>query len=101
FLVNGVSFEGPKVPVLLQILSGVPASQLLPNESIYAVEGNKSVEVSIPAGAPGAPHPIHLHGHAFHVVRSAGNSSYNFDNRVFQSTLIYPIIIPHYFEKCT
>ncbi|KAH8988463.1 laccase C [Lactarius hatsudake] len=87
FLVNGVSFEGPDIPVLLQILSGVPASQLLPNGSIYIVEGNKSVEVSIPAGAPGAPHPIHLHGHAFHVVRSAGNSTYNFDNPVVRDVV--------------
>ncbi|KAH9164028.1 laccase [Lactarius sanguifluus] len=87
FLVNGVSFEGPKVPVLLQILSGVPASQLLPNGSIYTVEGNKSVEVSIPAGAPGAPHPIHLHGHAFHVVRSAGNESYNFIDPVVRDVV--------------
>jgi len=56
FLVNGVSFEGPDVPVLLQILSGQKnASELLPKGSIYLVEGNKSVEVSIPAGAPGAP----------------------------------------------
>ncbi|KAH9008338.1 laccase C [Lactarius deliciosus] len=87
FLVNGVSFEGPKIPVLLQILSGVPASELLPKGSIYTVEGNKSVEVSIPAGAPGAPHPIHLHGHAFHVVRSAGNSTYNFDNPVVRDVV--------------
>ncbi|KAH9005363.1 laccase [Lactarius deliciosus] len=77
----------PKIPVLLQILSGVPPSQLLPNGSIYIVEGNKSVEVSIPAGAPGAPHPIHLHGHAFHVVRSAGNSTYNFDNPVVRDVV--------------
>ena len=57
FLVNGVSFDPPDVPVLLQILNGVPPSQLLPNGSIYPVGGNKSVEVSIPASAvaPGGP----------------------------------------------
>lgn len=27
-----------------------------------------------------AAHPVHLHGHAFSVVRSAGNSTYNFVN---------------------
>ncbi|KAJ7259961.1 multicopper oxidase-domain-containing protein, partial [Mycena haematopus] len=38
--------------------------------------------VSIPGGSIGAPHPFHLHGHNFHVVRSAGNSTYNYDNPV-------------------
>ncbi|KAH9059155.1 laccase [Lactarius vividus] len=92
FLVNNVSFESPDVPVLLQILNGAPPSQLLPNGSVYPV-GEKSygesvsVEVSIPAGALGGPHPIHLHGHAFHVVRSAGNSTYNFDNPVIRDVV--------------
>ena len=31
-------------------MNGVPASQLLPNGSIYNVGGQKSVEISIPAG---------------------------------------------------
>jgi len=55
FLINGSPFKSPDVPVLLQILNGVPASQLLPNGSIYPLEQGKSVEVSIPAGAPGGP----------------------------------------------
>ncbi|KAH8993137.1 laccase [Lactarius akahatsu] len=53
FTVNGVPFESPTVPVLLQILSGVKnASQLLPKGSIYGLAANKSVEISIPGGAP-------------------------------------------------
>ena len=32
-------------------------------------------------------HPIHLHGHSFHVVRSAGNSTYNFDNPVIRDVV--------------
>ncbi|KAH9053263.1 Cupredoxin [Lactarius vividus] len=87
FLVNGVAFESPDVPVLLQILKGANASELLPKGSVIEVEGNKSVEVSIPAGAPGAPHPIHLHGHAFHVIRSAGNSTPNYDNPVVRDVV--------------
>nr|VWO94451.1 Laccase-2 (EC (Benzenediol:oxygen oxidoreductase 2) (Diphenol oxidase 2) (Urishiol oxidase 2) [Ganoderma boninense] len=31
-------------------------------------------------GAAGAPHPFHLHGHTFYVVRSAGQTDYNFAN---------------------
>ncbi|KAI9459879.1 laccase [Lactarius psammicola] len=88
FTVNGVPFEPPTVPVLLQILSGARnASELLPTGSIYGLEGNKSVEISMPGGAVGGPHPIHLHGHAFSVVRSAGNSSYNFVNPVVRDVV--------------
>ncbi|KAI0293709.1 laccase [Multifurca ochricompacta] len=88
FKVNGVSFDPPTVPVLLQILSGAKnASELLPAGSIYGLEANKSVELTIPGGAIGGPHPVHLHGHAFHVVRSAGNSSYNFDDPVIRDVV--------------
>jgi len=56
FFVNGVSFEAPSVPVLLQILSGAKnASDLVPSGSIYGLDANKSVELTIPAGARGGP----------------------------------------------
>jgi iron transport multicopper oxidase len=56
FSVNGVSFDSPSVPVLLQILSGAKnASDLLPSGSIYGLEANKSVELTIPAFAIGGP----------------------------------------------
>jgi iron transport multicopper oxidase len=32
-------------------------------------------------------HPIHLHGHSFHVVRSAGSSTYNFINPVIRDVV--------------
>jgi hypothetical protein len=50
FFINDATFKSPDVPVLLQILNGVPPLQLLPNGSIYNLEGQKSVEISIPAG---------------------------------------------------
>jgi len=87
FLVNGVAFESPTVPVLLQILNGANASELVPGGSIYPLGQNQSVEISIPAGVAGGPHPIHLHGHAFHVVRSAGNSTYNYDDPVIRDVV--------------
>ncbi|KAN0114020.1 multicopper oxidase [Russula decolorans] len=88
FLVNGVSFESPSVPVLLQILSGATnASDLLPAGSVYGLDLNKSVELTIPGGAVGGPHPVHLHGHSFYVVRSAGNASYNFDNPIIRDVV--------------
>ncbi|KAI0246096.1 laccase C [Lactifluus subvellereus] len=88
FTVNGVSFQPPSVPVLLQILSGAQnASDLLPSGSIYGLDKNKSVELTIPALALAGPHPIHLHGHSFHVVRSAGNTSYNFVDPVVRDVV--------------
>ncbi|KAG9315382.1 laccase [Chiua virens] len=85
FTFNNVSFQDPSVPVLLQILSGnLHPSQLLPNGSIYELPPNKVIEVSIPNEfvPPGGPHPIHLHGHAFSVVRHAGSNATNFVNPV-------------------
>ncbi|KAI0289075.1 laccase [Russula brevipes] len=88
FEVNDVSFKPPTVPVLLQILSGAQkASDLLPAGSVYSLDPGKSVELVIPGGAAGIPHPVHLHGHNFHVVRSAGNSSYNFHDPVIRDVV--------------
>ncbi|KIM83693.1 laccase [Piloderma croceum F 1598] len=81
FTINGVTFIPPSVPVLLQILSGkMAATDLLPSGSVYTLPLNKVVELSMPAGIPGGPHPFHLHGHKFSVVRSAGQSGYNYAN---------------------
>ncbi|KAJ7785368.1 laccase 3 [Mycena maculata] len=80
YLVNGVPFTPPSVPVLLQILSGAQAAQnLLPSGSVYALPPNKVVEVSIP-GQSGGPH-------TFYVIRSAGSSTYNFDNPVIRDVV--------------
>jgi len=54
-LVNGHPFQAPSIPVLLQILSGTPAGQLMPADSIFPLEKNKVVEISIPGGAAGGP----------------------------------------------
>ncbi|KAK7045357.1 hypothetical protein VNI00_007606 [Paramarasmius palmivorus] len=84
FNISGVPFIPPTVPVLLQILSGAasPAS-LLPSGSVYPLPLNKTIQISFPPGdSAGAPHPMHLHGHAFDVIRSAGSSEYNYANPV-------------------
>ncbi|KAJ7301517.1 laccase 3 [Mycena albidolilacea] len=87
FALNNVSFVPPNAPVLLQILSGAHTAQdLMPKGSIIELPPNKVIEVSIPGGSPGAPHPFHLHGHNFHVIRSAGNATYNFVNPVVRDT---------------
>ncbi|KAF4593553.1 laccase, multicopper oxidase, benzenediol:oxygen oxidorectuctase [Pleurotus pulmonarius] len=78
--INGQAFHPPTAPVLLQILSGATtAASLLPAGSVYELPPNKVIELSIPALAIGGPHPFHLHGHTFDVIRSAGMTTYNFD----------------------
>nr|AAR03585.1 laccase 6 [Volvariella volvacea] len=83
FNIDGTSYVSPDIPTLLQILNGVPVGSLMPSGSYIALPANKVVQISFPVvsgqgSAIGAPHPIHLHGHAFDVVRSAGSATYNY-----------------------
>ncbi|TFL03430.1 laccase [Pterulicium gracile] len=83
FTMNGVKFESPSVPVLLQILSGARNAQdILPRGSVYPLPRDKVVEITIanPGAAPGAPHPFHLHGHAFSIVKGSTDTEPNFKN---------------------
>ncbi|KAG2121859.1 laccase [Suillus clintonianus] len=83
FSVNNATFKPPNVPVLLQILSGAQdPSQLLPEGSVIVLEANKVVELTLSTTGLSGPHPIHLHGHAFDVVQSAGSSTFNYVNPV-------------------
>nr|AGY56175.1 laccase 7 [Volvariella volvacea] len=83
FFLDGTSYTSPDMPSLLQILSGTPASDLLSPGSYIPLPANKTIQISFPViagqgSAVGAPHPFHLHGHTFDVVRSAGSSVYNY-----------------------
>ncbi|KAG1759871.1 laccase [Suillus placidus] len=82
FYINNVTFTPPTVPVLLQILWGVDPTQLLPNGSVYILGPNQVVELTMVITGLGGPHPIHLHGHTFDVVQSAGSSTFNYVNPV-------------------
>ncbi|KAG1822304.1 laccase [Suillus variegatus] len=83
FHVNETEFKAPENPVLSQILEGTDPSQLQPKGSVHVLEPNKVVELTmIMINAPGGPHPMHLHGHPFDVVQSAGNSTFNYVNPV-------------------
>ncbi|KAJ7257197.1 laccase [Mycena haematopus] len=90
WLINGTSFTVPSVPVLLQILSGNhQAQELMPKGNVYELGPNMVVEVALRLlpNVPGGPHPFHLHGHNFYVVRSAGNATYNWDNPVIRDVV--------------
>ncbi|KAJ7642439.1 laccase [Mycena polygramma] len=92
FEINNHSFIPPTAPVLLQILSGTQSAQdLLPKGSVIQLPPNKVIEVSIPGGSAGNPHPFHLHGHNFFVIRSAGNATYNFNNPVCMTALSFVV----------
>ncbi|KAI0786920.1 multicopper oxidase [Abortiporus biennis] len=88
YTVNNVSFVPPSIPVLLQLLSGARSAQdLMPSGSIIPLPRNATVEITMRGGALGGPHPMHMHSNTFHVVRSAGNSSYNFVNPIVRDTV--------------
>ncbi|KAF8351842.1 laccase [Amanita rubescens] len=78
FTVNGIQYTPPKLPLLLQILSGtVSPHGYLPKGTVYTLPRYKLVEISIPGDSPLSPHPFHLHGHNFAVTRSAGTTEVN------------------------
>ncbi|KAE9390477.1 Cupredoxin [Gymnopus androsaceus JB14] len=91
FEINGVSFVPPTVPDLLQIISGTTAAaDLLPAESVYALPLNSSIQLSFDAttvAAIGGPHPFHLHGHNFDVIRPQGSTDYNYVNPMRRKNL--------------
>jgi iron transport multicopper oxidase len=63
FTINGVAYKSPTVPVLLQILSGTKnAHDLLPQGSVYTIQRNQTIQINMPSGFVGGPHPFHLHG---------------------------------------
>jgi len=85
---NGVSYAPPDTPTLLQILSGASGIAALANQgSVYTLPPNKVIELSFPTEFLTTPHPFHLHGHAFHVIRSAGSTDYNYVNPVRRDTV--------------
>lgn len=60
--INGKAYQSPTVPVLLQIMSGAQsAANLLPAGSVYTLPGNSVIQLSLPAGVAGGPHPFHLY----------------------------------------
>jgi len=90
FSMNNVTYVSPTVPVLLQVLSGAQHAQdLLPKGSVYTLPSNKVIEINFFGGdAPSGPHPFHLHGHAFDVVRTSDSVLYNFKNPVRRDTTL-------------
>nr|VWO98767.1 Tetraspanin [Ganoderma boninense] len=90
FLINNQSFVSHPVPVLLQIMSGAQdAKDLLPAGSLVVLPSNSTIEISFPMRdhLPGGPHPLHMHGHKFAVVRSANSSVYNYEDPIWRDVV--------------
>nr|AEL16568.1 laccase [Cerrena sp. CTL-2011] len=87
YTINGNPFISPSVPVLLQILSGANTAQDLLPQGVIELPFNKTIELSLAADVIAGPHPFHLHGHNFHVVRSAGETTYNYDNPILRDVV--------------
>ncbi|KAF8498798.1 laccase 6 [Gautieria morchelliformis] len=78
--INGVSWEPPPVTALLKILSGASSpNDFLPHDKMELIPQNAIVEVNL-IGNPDDPHPMHLHGHTFDVIRYSGSNVTNFKN---------------------
>ncbi|KAJ7720366.1 laccase [Mycena maculata] len=82
FGINGETFTPPTVPVLLQILSG---AQLATGKADICSHARS--KYPSPAELRVRPSPFHLHGHNFFVVKSAGNSTYNFNNPIVRDVV--------------
>jgi iron transport multicopper oxidase len=87
FTINNYTYSSVPVPILLQILNGTDPRQLLPAGSVITLPRNKLIELKIPGGSILSPHPFHLHGHKFGVVRSAGTSFVNEVNPPIRDTV--------------
>ena len=65
------SFFPPTVPALLQVLQGArDPGDFIPSEHLIRLERNKLYHLRFTLGI--IDHPMHLHGHAFEVIKSSG-----------------------------
>ncbi|KAG5735391.1 Laccase-4 [Termitomyces sp. T112] len=90
FEVNNVTMKPPSVPIFLQVMNGTfNAADLMPKGAVYKLPPNKVIELVIygSGAVDGGPHPWHLHGHSFWVVRSGNSTDYNFVNPVRRDTV--------------
>jgi FtsP/CotA-like multicopper oxidase with cupredoxin domain len=75
------TFFAPTVPALLQVIHGArDPGDFIPSENLIRLKKNKLYHVKFEKG--GITHPIHLHGHTFEVLKSAGSQEVISENAV-------------------
>jgi FtsP/CotA-like multicopper oxidase with cupredoxin domain len=99
YYMNGVRYQPPTVPVLLQILSGAQqATDLMPNGSVYVLGPNKVVELTMTIAGAGGPVSSHssssLCNH-LHVlsIPSTSMGSVHPQGAIHMSDLIYSMLL--------
>ena len=74
YYMNGVRYRPPTVPVLLQIMSGAQqATDLMPNGSVYVLEPNKVVELTMYTTGVGGP--VSSHSSLSHAITHTCSAS--------------------------
>ncbi|KZV60312.1 multicopper oxidase [Peniophora sp. CONT] len=87
FSANNVPYTALDVPILRRNRSDVTAAQELTSRGgAHEPRSNSVIDLVVP-GASLAGQSVHLHGHNFWVIRSAGNSSYNWDNPIVRDVV--------------
>ncbi|KAF8600827.1 laccase-4 [Ceratobasidium sp. AG-I] len=73
FTFNNIKYHSPDLPTLLKILANGATNNadFATSEHTIVLPHDKVIELNITGGAD---HPIHLHGHAFDVVKSLGGT---------------------------
>ncbi|KAG6913477.1 hypothetical protein DXG01_006550 [Tephrocybe rancida] len=77
--INGIRYESPVIPTLLDIINNGYSTEANFNisEHTYVLARDQIVDLVIHGSADGHVHPFHLHGHAFDVVQSqSGPANY-------------------------
>jgi iron transport multicopper oxidase len=90
FRINNATYDSPDIPILLQIMSGAgSAMNLLPRGSLIPLPRDKVIEVRIKGTErdSGGPHPFHLHGHDFYVIKPPRTEVTNFENPMRRDTI--------------
>ncbi|KAG8783111.1 hypothetical protein FRC16_002475, partial [Serendipita sp. 398] len=73
--VNGKSFSPPSLPTLLKVLGGASQeSDFDSSENAFVIKNGEVVEINITGVVH--PHPFHLHGKVFDIVKLNGVTNY-------------------------
>ncbi|RDB27686.1 Laccase-4 [Hypsizygus marmoreus] len=77
--VNGIRYESPDVPTLLNVMvNGLTSEKdFKPSEHTFVLQKDQIIDLVIHGSANGHHHPFHLHGHAFDIIQGeSGPSNY-------------------------
>ncbi|KAF8583110.1 multicopper oxidase [Ramaria rubella] len=82
WIINGIQYLPPDLPTLLNIIANnfTVESNFTTSEHTFVLNHNDVIDLNIHGSLNGITHPFHLHGHAFHVIKSSDGGASNFVN---------------------